>query len=66
MNYRLVFEAIVMGLVSLMLGIIIFNLTINKNNKDNIKPFGLNIVFFSTGFLLHIIFELINKRDEIF
>jgi len=59
MNYFILIEALSIGLITLILGTIIFNLTINKKNKYINKPFGLHISFFATGFLIYIINELI-------
>jgi hypothetical protein len=65
MNYLIFIEAIVFGIITLMIGTIIFNLTINKNNKNKVTPFGMNIAFFATGFFLDIIFELIGLNDNL-
>ena len=59
MNYFIFIEAFSIGLITLIIGTIIFNLTINKKNKYIDKPFGLHISFFATGFLIYIIDELI-------
>jgi hypothetical protein len=59
MNYFIIIEALTIGLITLIIGTIIFNLTINKKNKYIDKPFGLHISFFATGFLIYIISELI-------
>ena len=51
-------ESFIVGLICLLIGSIIFNLSINKKNKDNInKPYGINIAFFMTGVILHILLE---------
>ena len=52
------------GIITLIIGTIIFNLTINKINKENNleksnELFGLNISFFATGFILYIIINII-------
>ena len=59
MNYFILIEALITGVITLIFGKIIFNLTINKKNKYLEKPFGLDISFFATGFFLYIINELI-------
>lgn len=59
---KLLFESIIVGLVTLIIGSIIFNLSINKinkNNKDTIKPYGINFSFFITGVILHIGLEIV-------
>jgi hypothetical protein len=66
MHYLIFIEAIVFGIITLIIGTIIFNLTINKNNKHNIKPFGINIAFFATGFFVNIIFEIIGSNEQLF
>lgn len=61
MNYYFFFiEGTITGIIFWIICTIIFNLTINKKNKYLDKPEGLNLVFFATGFLLYIIFELHN------
>ena len=60
MNSLIFINAIIVGIITLIIGTIVFNLTINKKNKDEEKkPFGLGITFFITGFLLHFIIEII-------
>lgn len=65
MKLLILIEALVFGIITLIIGNIIFNLTINKNNKHNIKPFGINIAFFATGFFLDIIFEIIGYNEHL-
>ena len=55
-------EAIIIGLITFIIGKIAFNITINKsNNKDEEQkvPYGLDLTFFITGFLLHFFIEII-------
>ena len=54
---HLIFEAGIVGLIVLMIGTIIFNLSINKNNRNKSKPNGVNLAFFATGVLLHLLME---------
>jgi len=63
MNPSLLIEALTIGLITLIIGTIIFNLTINRKNKYIEKPFGLHISFFATGFLIYIISELISSTQ---
>lgn len=65
MNVNMFFDATIVGIITLIIGTIIFNLTINKKNKEKEQPFGLNISFFATGFLLHFIIELIGLNKYI-
>lgn len=65
MNSLIFINAIIVGIITLIIGTIVFNLTINKKNKDNEKPFGLHIAFFATGFFLHFIVELIGLNQYI-
>lgn len=55
--YKVASEGIIIGFITLLLGRIIMGLLIKNKNKKH--PKGLNIAFFSTGFLLHFIIELI-------
>lgn len=55
-------EAVIIGLITFVIGKIAFNITINKtnDNEDNKKiPYGLDFTFFITGFLLHLFIEII-------
>lgn len=51
---KLIFESIIIGFITLIIGTIIFNLSINRVNKDINKPYGLNFAFFITGVILHL------------
>jgi len=57
--YKVASEAMIIGLITLLLGRITMGLFIKNKNKNNKHPKGLNIAFFSTGFLLHFIIELL-------
>ena len=62
LNIKTFLEAIVIGLITFIIGKIAFNITINKNNKDDQEksvPYGLDLTFFVTGFLLHFFIEII-------
>ena len=50
-------ESIIVGIISFVIGTIIFNLSINKTNKDKSKPYGIDFAFFMTGIILHLILE---------
>lgn len=65
MNPSLFIDATIVGIITLIIGTIVFNLTINRKNKDKDKPFGLHIAFFATGFLMHFIVELIGLNQHI-
>lgn len=60
-NYCTLYESIIIGFITLIIGTIIFNLTSNEKNKKNIEKqkYLINITFFMTGFLLHFIVEII-------
>ena len=57
-----IYESVIVGIITLIIGNIIFNISINKHNKkkdENIKePYIINLSFFMTGFIAHIILEL--------
>lgn len=62
-NINIIYESIIMGFITYIVGLIIFNMSF-KNKKEDTKPKGLNLVFFLTGVFLHIIIELIGfSRD---
>ena len=67
MNPAIFINATIIGIITLIIGNIIFNLTINKDNKLNNEnaPFGQHIAFFATGFFLHIIVELIGFNQSL-
>lgn len=62
--WELILESIIVGFITWVIGTIIFNLSINKTNKDNRKPYGIGTAFFITGVILciinHKLFHLIN------
>lgn len=55
---NLLIESIIVGFITLIIGSIIFNLSIKRINKETIKPCGLNFAFFITGVILHISLEV--------
>ena len=56
----LILESVIVGIITLLIGYMGFNLTTNKNNIErNKKPYGITIAFFITGFLIHILLEYI-------
>jgi len=54
-----IYESLISGIITSILGNIIFNLSINKLNKDKNKPFGIEIAFFTTGIIIYLFFELV-------
>lgn len=58
-NNQMIYESLIMGIITYILGIIIFNITF-KNKNDDSKPYGIEIVFFITGVVLHIFIEMIS------
>ena len=55
---KIISESFVAGILTFIIGTIIFNLSINKNNKDHKKPANMNLAFFMTGFVLHIFLNI--------
>lgn len=55
------FETTSMGIITFIIGTIIFNLTINKKNlfinNQNKYPIGINLSFFMIGVVMHLILE---------
>lgn len=51
----LLIESTLVGFITWIIGTIIFNLSINKPNKDKIKPYGIDLAFFVTGLILCIL-----------
>ena len=51
-------ESLIIGFITYVIGTIIFNLSINKLNKDKPnKPYGVDSAFFMTGVILHLLLE---------
>lgn len=50
-------ESAIIGFITFVIGSIVFNLSVNKPNKDKNKPYGINFAFFMTGVILHILLE---------
>jgi hypothetical protein len=57
----LLIESLIVGFIFWVMGTIIFNLSINKNNNENKykKPYGIDLAFFTTGIIPYIILDLI-------
>ena len=55
---NLIVQAIIVGLITLLIGNIILNLSINKVNKEDIKQYKIKYSFFITGFILHLGLEV--------
>ena len=58
----LITEALLSGIITLIIGIIIFNLSINKHNKKNKNHFGIDIAFFVTGVILYTFITFIEYK----
>ena len=54
----LLLESTMVGIITLIIGTIIFDLSINKLNKDMKKPYGMKFAFFITGVILHMLLEV--------
>ena len=57
LNYIL--ETTIAGIIFCIIGIIIFSLSINKNNNSN-NIYGIYLAFFMTGVIIHILLEIFN------
>ena len=56
--FKIIFESIIAGIITLIIGAIIFNMTINKKNKNQDKPNSINIAFFMTGLVLNFLLSM--------
>lgn len=56
---NILIESIFVGIITLIIGTIIFNLSVNKISKDKTNPYGFGVAFFLTGVSLHIGLELL-------
>lgn len=66
MDYGLIIDSTLYGFITFVIGTILFNLTINRNNKYNAKPYGINLSFFATGFFIFIISEILRLNKNFF
>ena len=55
---NLLVESIIAGIMTFIIGTIIFSLTINKHNKNQEKPESINVAFFMTGVVLNLFLTL--------
>jgi hypothetical protein len=57
-------QAIAMGTITLIIGTIIFKLSLKGKEKEieynyfKNKPYGINIAFFMTGFVIHVLLDI--------
>ncbi len=72
MNISIIIEAFIVGMITFVIGVVVFNLTINKKNSNSKSasekqnsPFGVNFAFFATGFIIHIIVQLLGFNQYI-
>lgn len=69
--FTILTESITIGIIFWVIGTIVFNLSINKQNKNNQQPYGIGLAFFTTGIILYVITELnlidmwFNKNESI-
>lgn len=61
--WSLIFESILIGFIVWVIGTILFNLSINKLNKDENKPYGIGLAFFTTGLISNFILEFYCKNN---
>ena len=52
---NLLINSFFFGYITFVIGTIIFNLQINNKNKNNNKPLGIDIAFFTTGVIIYIL-----------
>lgn len=52
-------ESLISGIVVWVQFTILFNLIMNKSNKNKEKPCGIDMAFFITGIILYLITQLI-------
>ena len=58
----LLIESTLVGFITWIIGTIIFNLSINKLNKNKAKPYGIDLAFFVTGLILYILNNTIKNN----
>ena len=54
-------ESIIVGIIMCIIGIILFDMTINKNNKTKTKPYGIDLAFFISGIIIYLCCEYFSK-----
>jgi hypothetical protein len=61
--FILISETIIVGIITFVIGTIIFNLSINKSNNDKKQPYGVDLAFFTTGVIIHLIIEFFGLNN---
>ena len=61
----LITEATIVGIITFVIGTVVFNLSMNQvNNKEKVnKPYGIDLAFFITGFILHILLDIVGLNQ---
>ena len=54
-----IIESVIVGIITWIQGTILFNISLNKKNKNNSKPSGIDFAFFTTGIILYISMEIL-------
>ena len=54
-------ESIIVGIIMCIIGMILFDMTINKNNKTKTKPYGIDLAFFISGIIIYLSCEYFSK-----
>ncbi len=61
--FILISETIIVGIITFVIGTIIFNLSINKRNNDKKQPYGVDLAFFTTGVIIHLIVDFFGLNN---
>jgi len=54
-------ESIIVGVILCIIGVILFDMTINKNNNTKTKPYGIDLAFFISGIIIYLSYEYFSK-----
>ena len=52
-------ESVIVGIISWVIGTILFNISLNKKNMNHSKPSGIDFAFFTTGIILYLSMEVL-------
>ena len=55
---NLILQSLFIGLITCIIGYVIFNLSSNKHNNNKVKPYGVEIAFFISGVIIYLFLNL--------
>lgn len=59
--YLIITNSAISGIISFLIGTIVFNMLTKKNDIKDIRPFGKGISFFISGIILYLLLGYLRK-----